>query len=147
MNPTASRFQAAHAAPPGDVLCIRRGDAEFWIPCERIGGIVGLGEVAPLPCAERWVVGLAAHAGHPLPVVDLAICAGACPPRYKVAVLFADADGEPVAMALADGPGRLAKVPAGLRKNPSSRHIARILGTAYPAWWVEAGRLIEDLKE
>lgn len=146
MNKSSTLVQPVKIAAGIDVLCTRRGGSEFWIPCARVRGLLQLKEVTPLPCAKRWVVGLAVHEERPLPVIDLSVQVGPVQPRYKVAVLLADETQDIIAMILTDGPGRLAKVPASVQAGPANEHLVRITNSAFPCWWLDTDLLATALK-
>jgi chemotaxis signal transduction protein len=59
-----------------DLVAIRAGGQSHAVRVSEIGGVVPFAAVAPLPCDDAAMLGIAAIRGAPLPVYDLAALLG-----------------------------------------------------------------------
>jgi purine-binding chemotaxis protein CheW len=75
-------FDAEFAAAPVpraehvDVIALRAGGASLAVRVTDVAGVVPFRAIAPLPCDEPALLGVAAVRGVPLPVYDLAALMG-----------------------------------------------------------------------
>jgi hypothetical protein len=147
MNARAAAFSTANFRPGSVALHIRRGNAHFLLPRPWVRGVVPLHEILPLPRAHPWVIGLTVHDGQPLSVLDLAVCSGTEHRGHGLGVLLGAPDQAACTLVVADGPGRFASVPASARLEPTTRWLLRMQDCPQPTWWLDADRLLVELKE
>ena len=57
-------------ATPGWMV-VRVGDTELALPIERVGEVIPVPEMSPVPTAPSWVAGIISVRGEVVPVVDL----------------------------------------------------------------------------
>jgi len=141
-SPAATGFRAGMVA-----LRIRRGAGYFLLPRAWVRSVVPLHDIVTLPRSNRWVTGLSVHDGRPIPVLDLAVCAGIADSTPTAGVLLGTPEQASFALVVADGPGRFISVPAAARLEAADSWLLRLQGCAQPTWWLEVALLAAELKE
>jgi chemotaxis signal transduction protein len=73
-----SGFASKRAAPAEhvDLIALRAGDRSYAVRISEVGSVVPFRSVAPLPCDEPAMLGIAAVRGTAVPVYDLAALVG-----------------------------------------------------------------------
>jgi len=74
-------------------LIFTSGQSWYAVPAETAAEVVGLPELARVPGAPAHLLGVFAHRGEVIPVVDLATLVGAKPEKTQRAVLLRLAKG------------------------------------------------------
>jgi purine-binding chemotaxis protein CheW len=97
------RTTAGKARPEQEFFCFRVGNLKLGVPSENVREVVRAGVLTPLPRTPAFILGVTAHRGEVLPVVDLLRFLGKGEARIGTRTrLFVGISGTHVAAVVAD---------------------------------------------
>lgn len=97
------RANVAKARPEQEFFCFRVGNLKLGVPSENVREVVRASTLTPLPRTPAFILGVAAHRGEVLPVLDLLRFLGKGEARMvERSRLFVGVSGTHIAAVVAD---------------------------------------------
>jgi chemotaxis signal transduction protein len=125
---------------------LRLGNESYALPVEHVLEVAELGEVTPVPGAQRAVLGVRNLRGQILPIVDLATVFGIAGSGRPQRVLVAESNGQRAGFAI-DEVSDIEQLPDAVDETESDLLVGAALTNDELVGVVDVGRLFKSLEQ